>query len=72
MTPEVASQIAELINRRNEPSVVYDAQRVMASAANYEYEERDGRVVACVGMRGATGALDGRPVRRSVGAELEA
>jgi N-acetylglutamate synthase-like GNAT family acetyltransferase len=48
MTADEARQIAELINRRNELMRRYRPADVQESAANYEFESRDGAVVACV------------------------
>ena len=43
-----AKEIAELINERNQLARRYDVDQILRQADNYEYEVREGRVVACV------------------------
>lgn len=48
MTEAHAREIAALINERNELARTYTAGDIIREASNYEYEVRDGKVVACV------------------------
>src|SRR5579871_4742556 len=48
MNEKQAHEIAALLNERNQLVRMYDAQRVLAEATNYEWEEREDKVVACV------------------------
>ncbi len=47
MTKELAIQIAELINERNELSVNYDDEKVLASQDNYSYLLDSEDLIAC-------------------------
>ncbi len=47
MTKELALQIAELINERNELSVVYDAKKVLLNKDNYSYLLESENLIAC-------------------------
>ena len=51
MTEGEASQIATLINERNRLARHYEPADILREAVNYEYESRDGKVVACVERR---------------------
>jgi L-amino acid N-acyltransferase YncA len=51
MTEAEAQQIAALINRRNKLEKCYEPADILREAHNYEYESRDGKVVACVEHR---------------------
>jgi L-amino acid N-acyltransferase YncA len=48
MTGAEAQQIATLINRRNRLARRYEPADILRQAQHYEYESRDGKVVACV------------------------
>ncbi len=48
MTKAQAEEIANLINERNQLVRRYKAKDILQHAGNYEYEIRDGKVVACV------------------------
>ncbi len=48
MTKPRAQEIAKLINERNQLARRYKADDILRYASNYEYELRDGKVVACV------------------------
>lgn len=48
MTMTEADQIAHLINERNQLARTYRGVEILESAANYDFEVREGRVVACV------------------------
>jgi ribosomal protein S18 acetylase RimI-like enzyme len=48
MTEAQAGEIATLINERNRLDRDYEAQDILRKACNYEYEVREGNVVACV------------------------
>jgi len=48
MTRAEADEIAQLLNDRNRLVRRYTGQQVLGDADNYEYENRDGHVVACV------------------------
>lgn len=48
MTEVEAEQIATLINRRNRLTTNYERPDILREAHRYEYESRDGKVVACV------------------------
>jgi GNAT superfamily N-acetyltransferase len=51
MTRAEATQIANLLNERNQLARVYAADDVLAAADDYEYEVRDNHVVGCVERR---------------------
>ena len=51
MTRAEADEIAQLLNDRNRLVRRYTGQQVLADADNYEYESRDGHVVACVELK---------------------
>jgi len=51
MTSDQAVQIADLINARNELTVSYDRDRVLARAGDFEFEERHREVIGCVERR---------------------
>jgi GNAT superfamily N-acetyltransferase len=48
MTEAHAQEIATLLNERNQLARLYSAQGIVQHADEYEYEVREGRVVACV------------------------
>jgi len=48
MTRAEADEIAQLLNDRNRLVRRYTGQQVLVDADNYEYENRDGHVAACV------------------------
>src|SRR5947209_5092477 len=48
MTEIEAQQIATLLNDRNQLAGRRSAKHILAAATNYEFELRDGSVVACV------------------------
>jgi hypothetical protein len=48
MTRSEAEQIAALLNERNQLVHQYTGQEVLDTADTYQYEIRDGRVIACV------------------------
>ena len=51
MTDKEAAEIAALLNERNQLVGTYTAADVLADAANYTYELRDAKVVACIERR---------------------
>jgi len=51
MTEAEAEQIAMLINRRNRLPKNIESSDILREAHQYEYESRDGKVVACVERR---------------------
>jgi len=51
MSEVEAEQIALLINQRNKLARNYEAVDILNEADNYEYESRNGKVVACVERR---------------------
>jgi RimJ/RimL family protein N-acetyltransferase len=48
MTDAQAGEIASLINDRNKLARNYEAHDILRNACNFEYELREGKVVACV------------------------
>jgi L-amino acid N-acyltransferase YncA/ribosomal protein S27E len=51
MTDAEAQQVATLINGRNQLARLYEPADILREAPHYEYESRDGKVVACVERR---------------------
>ena len=51
MTNDEGSQIAALLNRRNQLTVPYDAARVTKSADQYLFKSVEGQVVAAVELK---------------------
>lgn len=47
MTTSIASQIAKLLNERNQLVVEYDADRVLATKDNYVFDIENEKVVVC-------------------------
>ena len=47
MTKEIAEQIAEILNHRNELVTTYTYESILAKRENYVYLEDSGKVTAC-------------------------
>lgn len=47
MLPEIAKQISELLNDRNQLVTKYTLEKVLASGDNYVYLLDSGKVIAC-------------------------
>ena len=51
MTEQEADEIAALLNARNQLARKYEASDILSDREDYEYELRDGKIVACIERR---------------------